>query len=303
MLSLTQLVLRLNIISLLTVVWGFPGICKRQTQIRGARSTCVDVPSQDNVLGKDLQIWGCQNYWDKVQNKAQVFTLRPNGELLVMGKCLDIEGPSTANGAKAQIWDCVNVPQQKFEITVGGEIYNRWADKCLTASGTSWKSGLTFRNCDGRASQRWAFPQIPSMTKVCNGEWVEKVTYKMSSCGLEISLKATKKAKKERNPGWSDLRKCKPACFEVWTFSAGVKSWHDWDPRTPAIKSIHNQAVCHARCDKFLPFDWGTGPTWDLESWNELSKPPPKLFGPGTDAAFCFKTRCAGKSLWTGCKS
>lgn len=288
-------------VSLITVVLGLSGRCRRETQIRGEGSTCVDVPSQDNVDGKNLQIWGCQEFGNRYQSKAQVFSLRVNGEFVVMGKCLDVEGPSKEDGAKAQIWSCVNVPQQKFEITVGGEIYNRWADKCLTADGTSWRSSLSFRKCDGRPSQRWAFPQIPPKTKKCNGVWVKTVTYQMSPCGLIISSTPTKKAIIARASGWSNLKNCKPACFELWTFNAGKKTWRNRDPKSPAIESVYNQAVCHARCDLLLPGDRGTGQTWDLESWHQLGPVPASPFLPGADALFCLKTKCFGKSLRSEC--
>jgi len=59
------------------------------------------------------------------------------------GKCLDNEGPSSANGASAQIWDCVGVDQQSFVAVKvsNGDFKDRWrratADESLCFSPSS----------------------------------------------------------------------------------------------------------------------------------------------------------------------
>ncbi len=80
-----------------------------------------------------------------------------SGELHgLAGKCLDVRGPSTANGTQVQIWDCVNVPQQRWTLTPRGEVRGL-GGKCLDVRGPSTENGTPVQlwDCVNVPQQRW----------------------------------------------------------------------------------------------------------------------------------------------------
>lgn len=74
----------------------------------------------------------------------------------LQGKCLDVRGPSTANGTPVQIWDCVNVPQQRWTLTPRGEVRGL-GGKCLDVRGPSTDNGTPVQlwDCVNVPQQRW----------------------------------------------------------------------------------------------------------------------------------------------------
>ena len=70
--------------------------------------------------------------WMEVQDcnggNAQAWTVMPDVQTgaftfknVAAGRCLDVTGASTAEGARMQIWDCVTaLPSQKFKIQAYG---------------------------------------------------------------------------------------------------------------------------------------------------------------------------------------
>ncbi|MFG3133198.1 ThuA domain-containing protein [Streptomyces tendae] len=72
-----------------------------------------------------------------------------------MGKCLDVDAWGTANGTKVQLWDCHGGANQDWSVQSDGTIRNRGI--CLDTIGGSAADGtqLIINQCDGRASQKW----------------------------------------------------------------------------------------------------------------------------------------------------
>ncbi|MFJ8748982.1 ricin-type beta-trefoil lectin domain protein [Streptomyces sp. NPDC102441] len=72
-----------------------------------------------------------------------------------MGKCLDVDAASTADGTKIQLWDCHGGTNQDWSVQSDGTIRNRGV--CLDTAGGSGTDGtqLVINRCDGRASQKW----------------------------------------------------------------------------------------------------------------------------------------------------
>ncbi|MCZ4099784.1 ricin-type beta-trefoil lectin domain protein [Streptomyces sp. H39-C1] len=68
------------------------------------------------------------------------------------GKCLDMQGGSSANGNPLQIDTCTSGGGQRF-ATNGGLL--KVFSKCITAMGTAAGSVVQLQPCDGRASQNW----------------------------------------------------------------------------------------------------------------------------------------------------
>ncbi|MEV8532953.1 ricin-type beta-trefoil lectin domain protein [Streptomyces sp. NPDC051211] len=68
------------------------------------------------------------------------------------GKCLDVQGGSSANGQPIQIYTCNNGGAQKFSVT--GDVLKVF-NKCVTAMGTTAGSVIQIQPCDGSAGQTW----------------------------------------------------------------------------------------------------------------------------------------------------
>ena len=70
--------------------------------------------------------------------------------------CLDVKGPSTANGTPVQMWDCVGVKNQEWRFTSDGEIRG-YGDKCLDVRGPSKedKTIVQIYDCVGVENQKW----------------------------------------------------------------------------------------------------------------------------------------------------
>ncbi|MFE2108377.1 RICIN domain-containing protein [Kitasatospora sp. NPDC059463] len=77
----------------------------------------------------------------------------------VQGKCLDIRGGSTAEGALLQEFSCKNASNQRFwsdDSAVGGtEIRVQSSFLCLEPTTPNTYSTIIQRQCSGAGNQRW----------------------------------------------------------------------------------------------------------------------------------------------------
>ncbi|MFI9815906.1 ricin-type beta-trefoil lectin domain protein [Saccharothrix variisporea] len=79
-----------------------------------------------------------------------------NGKALqVLGKCL--EAPVNASpGTRTRIWDCNGGANQQWNVNDNGTITSVQTGLCLDANGTANSSAVTVSTCTGGANQRWA---------------------------------------------------------------------------------------------------------------------------------------------------
>jgi poly(3-hydroxybutyrate) depolymerase len=80
-----------------------------------------------------------------------------NGQTLqVMGKCLDL--PNAAAGTRVQIWDCHGGTNQQWNINGNGTISSVQTGLCLDVNGASTTNGsaVIVWSCHTGANQRWA---------------------------------------------------------------------------------------------------------------------------------------------------
>ncbi|MFK8911213.1 non-reducing end alpha-L-arabinofuranosidase family hydrolase [Streptomyces sp. YS-3] len=72
------------------------------------------------------------------------------------GRCIDINGFSTANGTQAQLWDCNGQTNQRWTHTAGKQLMV-YGNKCLAAGnkGTANGTPVVISDCDGSADQQW----------------------------------------------------------------------------------------------------------------------------------------------------
>ncbi|MEU3466112.1 ricin-type beta-trefoil lectin domain protein [Streptomyces sp. NPDC006733] len=73
----------------------------------------------------------------------------------VAGKCLDVNGGSSANGTIAQIWSCNGSDAQLWSARTDGTV--RALGKCLDATGRGTANGtrIAIWDCNGGANQQW----------------------------------------------------------------------------------------------------------------------------------------------------
>ncbi|PWK78654.1 ricin-type beta-trefoil lectin protein [Lentzea atacamensis] len=86
------------------------------------------------------------------------------------GRCLDISGASTANGAQAQLWDCHGGANQRFTYTSGKQL-QVYGNKCLAAGngGTGNGTAVVIWDCNSQAGQQWTVNANGTITGVQSG--------------------------------------------------------------------------------------------------------------------------------------
>ncbi|MFI9584254.1 ricin-type beta-trefoil lectin domain protein [Streptomyces sp. NPDC052236] len=72
------------------------------------------------------------------------------------GRCVNVSGGSTANGAQAQLWDCLSGAHQRWTYTSGKQLVV-YGNKCLDASGQGTTNGTraVIWDCHGGTNQQW----------------------------------------------------------------------------------------------------------------------------------------------------
>ncbi|MER6033880.1 arabinofuranosidase catalytic domain-containing protein [Streptomyces sp. NPDC001835] len=121
--------------------------------VAGPGGRCVDVAADDTgVNGTAVQLWDCQT-WAVDQHWFH----QADNSLKTLGRCLDIEGNATANGAKVELWDCNGVGGQKWVQRTDGSLLNPQSGRCLDSPGGATANGtrLQIWDCNGSAAQRF----------------------------------------------------------------------------------------------------------------------------------------------------
>ncbi|MFI6513906.1 RICIN domain-containing protein [Streptosporangium sp. NPDC050855] len=97
-------------------------------------------------------------------------TPTPSGNALKgvgSGRCLDVSGASTANGAAVNIWDCNGRPNQQWTSTAAQEL-RVYGNKCLDVSGAGTADGTAVNiwDCNGQNNQKWRLNADGTITAV-----------------------------------------------------------------------------------------------------------------------------------------
>jgi O-glycosyl hydrolase len=81
------------------------------------------------------------------------------------GRCLDVSGGSTANGANMHIWDCHTATNQQWTLTAAGEL-RVYGNKCLEAvqAGTAPGTRVSIFDCTGGNHQKWTVTSASTLT-------------------------------------------------------------------------------------------------------------------------------------------
>src|SRR5207248_8885216 len=77
------------------------------------------------------------------------------------GRCLAVKDNATGNGAKIQLWDCIDNGGQNWRVNSDGTVVNIATGKCLDAGG-SWNGALLqIWDCGPQTNQRWTVSAPP----------------------------------------------------------------------------------------------------------------------------------------------
>jgi hypothetical protein len=90
----------------------------------------------------------------------------------VAGKCVDVNGSSTADGTKIQLWTCSGATNQQW--TVSGSTL-RALGKCMTVAGGSTANGalVQLSTCNGTGSQNWTTGTNGSLVNTQSGKCLD----------------------------------------------------------------------------------------------------------------------------------
>ena len=125
-----------------------------QGTITGPGGKCVDVAADDTgINGTGVQLWDCQSY--AVDQHWPHFA---DSTLRTLGRCLDVVGNGTTNGAQVELWDCNGVGGQKWVQQGDGSLRNPQSGRCLDSPNGSSTNGtrLQIYDCNGSAAQKFA---------------------------------------------------------------------------------------------------------------------------------------------------
>jgi hypothetical protein len=125
-----------------------------QGTITGPGGKCVDVAADDTgINGTGVQLWDCQSYAED-----QHWAHFADNTLRTLGRCLDINGNGTANGAQVELWDCNGVGGQKWVQQADGSLRNPQSGRCLDSPSGATGNGtrLQIYDCNGSAAQKFA---------------------------------------------------------------------------------------------------------------------------------------------------
>ncbi|GAA4474358.1 extracellular catalytic domain type 1 short-chain-length polyhydroxyalkanoate depolymerase [Phytohabitans houttuyneae] len=96
----------------------------------------------------------------------------PSGRVVGVpsGRCLEVPGSSTTNGAQTQLWDCTGAPNQGWTYTSNKQLIV-YGTKCLDASGRGTSNGTAaiIWDCNGQNNQQWNVNTNGTITGVHSG--------------------------------------------------------------------------------------------------------------------------------------
>ncbi|WP_410623536.1 arabinofuranosidase catalytic domain-containing protein [Amycolatopsis sp. cmx-8-4] len=124
--------------------------------ITGPGGKCVDVAGDDHgVNGTGVQLWDCQSF-----AVDQHWFHLSSGALRTLGRCLDIVGNGTANGAQVELWDCNGVGGQGWTQQADGSLRNPQSGRCLDSPSGATGNGTRLQIWDCNSSAAQKFPLI-----------------------------------------------------------------------------------------------------------------------------------------------
>jgi Ricin-type beta-trefoil lectin domain len=118
-------------------------------QVRGLNNLCLDIAGGAK-RGHGAQLYNCN------RGDNQRFSYTSAGEIRVDGYCLDVQGESYDDGARAVAWRCNGQANQRWRVQ-GQSIRSEMNGKCLTVQDGRGAAltPVVLWSCSGRQNQRW----------------------------------------------------------------------------------------------------------------------------------------------------
>ncbi|OEJ22571.1 LamG domain-containing protein [Streptomyces subrutilus] len=129
------------------------------TLVSAVSSTkCVDDDFGRTDEGTRIQIWDCNT----TPGTSQLFNIRENGEMRVVGKCVTATGGGTANRTLIQLNTCNSAGSQQWLPTATHGFYNPQSGRCLDLPYGRLDNGnqLELFDCASGNNQRWHAPGL-----------------------------------------------------------------------------------------------------------------------------------------------
>lgn len=124
-------------------------------QLKSDTGLCLDVPDSNTSNGVNLVARECHD------GDNQLWIIDDKGYIrskLDYNKCIDPEGPSTANGSSVQLWDCVSdFTYQMWNMDSSGRIASKHSPgQCLDVWEQQWGGAMIMWECHGGNNQQWS---------------------------------------------------------------------------------------------------------------------------------------------------
>ncbi|MFF4877536.1 ricin-type beta-trefoil lectin domain protein [Micromonospora sp. NPDC000668] len=119
-------------------------------RILGVNGYCADSAYARDQNGNPIQLHTCNG------NNAQLWTVRSDGRLAVLGKCVTVAD----DGVSVVLSDCGTAAAQVWAVS-GSTLRHTATGKCLTAPAADINTKLTIATCATRADQVWNLPTAP----------------------------------------------------------------------------------------------------------------------------------------------
>lgn len=103
------------------------------------------------------------------------------------GRCIDVNGGSSADHTRLQIWDCTGAARQKWQISSDGTV--RALGKCMDVDGGSREDGAWIKlvTCNGTGAQRFRLNAAHDLVNIQADKCVD-VTDQGTGNGAELQL-------------------------------------------------------------------------------------------------------------------
>ncbi len=122
-------------------------------RIKGFAGKCLDDFHSGTANRNKIDIYRCNG------TAAQHWVLASNGELRVLGKCLD-DPAFGRRGTKLELFTCTGGSNQRWKHTARGQYVLAFRNLCLDDPGFATRDGTRVEvwTCTGGANQRWTLP-------------------------------------------------------------------------------------------------------------------------------------------------
>jgi O-glycosyl hydrolase len=137
----------------LTITPGTPSTATPITS--GLAGKCLAAQNNGSANGTPVVIDSCD-----ASDPAQNWSVAVANTLRINGKCLDVTGRATADGALVQLWTCNGGTNQEWTVGRNSSLLGTGSGKCLDDPGKSTVDGTRQQiwTCNGAINQIWQLP-------------------------------------------------------------------------------------------------------------------------------------------------